>query len=236
MFRSFFKTRSLDRFTIDSFRCLSTMAKSDEKIPKGKATCDAKVKLDTNKAKKNKPKKQSAKHEEVKNKILKYMADVVTTEDTQDIPKLDVAVACGFASPGSHAFFYAWKDLAEDGKVEKSSKKGYVRLTKKGLESVPEGVVVAAPQDNAAKKEYFLAKLERCLKGKAPKDKIGIIVDVLHDGQPHTLDELCQATGWKGLSTHAFGYTMSALKKQGLAEESNKTYTLTDKWYPEGRP
>ena len=207
------------------------MVKSEAKLPKAKAGgSDAKVKIAGDSTKKN------TKQEEIKGKILKYMADVVTTEDTKDVSKQDIATACGFSSVGTHAFFYAWQALSKEKKVEKSGKKGCGRLTELGMQSVPEGVIVAAPQDNAAKKEFLLQQLQRRLKGKAPGDRIAVIVDVLQDGKPHTLDELCKATGWKGLNTKAFGYTMSAMKKQGLAHESSKTYTLTDKWFPEGRP
>lgn len=205
------------------------MTKTEAKTPKAKAKTEAKPKVD-NSAKK------AAKREEIKNKILKFMGDSLQTEDLEDVPKQDVAEACGFAAPGSHGFFYAWKELQEEKKVEVSSKKGCGRLTALGKDSIPEGVIVAAPKDNAGKKEYLLKQLIRKLGKKAPADKVEKIIGVLEDGKTHHLDELCEATGWKGLSTHAFGYTMSALKKQKLVDCKGKEYTLTDKWYPDGRP
>lgn len=208
------------------------MTKTEEKIPTKIVT------KNPIKTKRELTPQQAAKRAEVKAKILKYLGQALTDEDQVDVPKQELAEGCGYAVPNSHGFSYAWQELVQENLVTRSSKKGCGRLTEEGKKSIPKGVVVEIPKDNEGKRMHLIKQLQRKLAKKAPPEKIVTVIDVLKDGKPHHLDELCKATGWKGLSTHAFGYIMSALKKQNLAEYNSKEklYTLTDIWYPNGRP
>ena len=86
------------------------------------------------------------------------------------------------------------------------------------------------PMNNAEKKAYLLRQLQRRKKG--PNDKIAKIVNILEDGKPHNLTELCEATRWNKTAS----WINLELKEQGLVECTNQTYTFTDEWFPDGRP
>jgi hypothetical protein len=174
--------------------------------------------------------------DEIKTEILGYMGSMQGLDNGEDIPKQDVAEACGFQNHGTHSFFYAWQELDKESKLERSKKKGCGRLTEKGLQSIPEEAKVGAPLDNKGKQDFFLDKLKRKVKETSP-DKADIIFGLLRDGKPHSPAEILQELGIKSAKTKNYDYFICAMKKGGVAEEtSEKMLRLTNKCFPEGRP
>eukprot|EP00536_Pseudo-nitzschia_multiseries_P003196 jgi/Psemu1/295132/fgenesh1_pm.47_\ len=181
--------------------------------------------------------KGGRKKEENKKKILVYMAQVHKTMSSDEmgrecIAKKEVAEACGYGSPGSHGFFYAYKELVDEGMISGE------KLTDLGLQSVPEeSYPFQKPKTNEDKQESFYKLLrKKCKEGTNEKTKI--IFDVLSDGKPHTLKEFTIATGYANLKSKGLGYNLTCMEKDMKIVtriESNK-WQFTDKCFPNGRP
>mmetsp|Transcript_10507 Transcript_10507/g.23543 ORF Transcript_10507/g.23543 Transcript_10507/m.23543 type:complete len:277 (-) Transcript_10507:243-1073(-) len=151
---------------------------------------------------------------DVQDKILAFFGQELATDRTH-VTKKEVAEGCGFASPGTHGFFYAWQDLEKEKKfVAKDGKGPVFHLTDLGKKNIPKGVVLTAHKvDNAGKQEQFLKILvKQCHEAKA--DKMKLCFDILSDGKVHGIDEFTETTGYANLKSKGLGYAFTHMEKK----------------------
>jgi hypothetical protein len=184
----------------------------------------------------NKAETKKMKSEKVKLDILAFLGGQLQTLDRRDIPKNEVAEACGYSAPGSHGFFYPLKELVAEGKIMRSSTKGCICLTDDGIISIPLHAVAPPRMDNAGRQAQLLKSLMKCKQG--VPDKMSVVFNIFIDGRPHGLDELTQETGYKNMSSQGLGYPISFMinTMKILKKVKADTWQFTDKCFPEGRP
>ena len=165
-------------------------------------------------------------------KILAYLGDQLQTLDRTDIKKQELAEVCGYMKTGSHGFFYAYKDLVDEGMIHRG------KLTDLGISSLPtDAVSFQKPKGNTEMQDHFFKLLRKgCKEGTDEKTKQ--IFEILSDGKDHELKEFTSATGYANLKSKGLGYNISYMEKKVKILEKTKpnTWRFTDKCFPDGRP
>ena len=160
------------------------------------------------------------------------MVEQLQTLDRAVIQKQELAEACGYAKSGSHGFFYAYKELGQEGMISKG------KLTDLGIRSVPKEVFsFAKRKDNKETQANFFKLLrKRCKEG--TDEKVKIIFEILSDGKEHGLKKFTDATGYANLKSKGLGYNIACMEKEmGILEKKGPNrWEFTDKCFPDGRP
>jgi len=206
--------------------CEEGKRNSDLKVEDGPSKSTAKT------IKKMHKKKGGQRKVENKKKILAYLGEQLHTLNRTDIKKQELAEVCGYVRSGSHGFFYAYKDLTDEGMIRKG------KLTELGISSLPKDEIsFAKPKDNTEMQAYLLKLLrKKCKEGTDEKTKM--IFEILSDGKVHELKDFTNATGYANLKSKGLGYNISCMEKDMKILEKTKpnTWRFTNKCFPDGRP
>ena len=150
-----------------------------------------------------------------------------------EAPRSQVAVLSGYPGADNAGFKKAVGEAKKAGLVEYPANTQNLRLSPEGLRSMPETVV--PPQNNAEMLERLKQVLE---KKKAPK-KTSLVLDLLSDGEEHSLESIAKYTDYPSHTTPGFKKFLGNVSALGFIERpvkgANGTVLLGDIAFPYGR-
>ena len=151
-----------------------------------------------------------------------------------EAPRSQVAVLSGYPGADNAGFKKAVGEAKKAGLVEYPANTQNLRLSPEGLRSMPDNTVVP-PQNNAEMLERLKQVLE---KKKAPK-KTSLVLDLLSDGEEHSLQSIAKYTDYPSHTTPGFKKFMGNISSLGFIERpvkgTNGTVLLGDIAFPYGR-
>ena len=167
--------------------------------------------------------------------ILAYLGEQLQSLNRTDVPRQELAEACGYARTGSHGFSYAYSELKKEGKLHKKNGK----LTDFGISCIPKGLSISfkKPKDNTEMQQHLWKLLrKKCKEGTDEKTKA--IFKILSDGKTHELKEFTAATGYANLKSKGLGYNFTCMEKDMKILEKPKpnSWRFTNTCFPKGRP
>ena len=164
------------------------------------------------------------------------MVEQIKILNRKEVPRQEIAEACGYEKIGSHGFFYAFSELKAEGML--TVRKNMGKLTELGIESAPnEEQSFAKPKTNKDTHELFYKLLrKKCKEG--TDVKVRKIFDILCDGEPHPIKDFIKASGYTDKKSKGLGYNLTCMERDMkiLERTSENKYQFTDKCFPKGRP
>lgn len=150
----------------------------------------------------------------------------------EEPPKSQIALYAGYSDHTKSTFKNAVSSAKKAGYIEYPADKNTLRLSEAGLQSVPD---VQPPQNNAD----MLARLHHALKLKKAPAKVTTILDLLSDGQEHTLVSVAESAGYPDHTKSTFKNAISTISTLQILDRTVKgvdgSVRLNDVAFPCGR-
>jgi len=183
------------------------------------------------KAKSGAKKGSSAKtSEEVQATLFQVIGEDFALSGKEEFSKAMLAAAVGYSNPRSAGFQKLLGVFYDQAIFEKGSK-DCIRLTKKGIDSMPK---IEPPKSN---EEYFEKRLKPLIVKKlANPAKFDELWQILLDGAAHEIKGLASTLGYGNPRSAGFSSMVTALKEAKMVESAGKgAIKLTDEAFPFGR-